>query len=389
MPFFDARHLCMTHHCSWIAAVTLLAGCTQTAPEEQAHAPVVTAITLAPAPLELFDNLSGRVAPLRSAEIRAQVGGIVQRRLFEQGADVAAGQTLFQINAAPFKAEADVAAASLQRMESALKRARTQAERLAPLAQADAISRQDYDDAVAQRDQAAADAAQARATLSRRKLDVAFATVSAPISGRIEQTLVTEGALVAPTDTSPMARIQQIDKVYVDLRRPAASYEALRDALAAHGEQADDTLPIALLRSNGTAYRASGRVLFSGATVDPGTGDVLLRVLVDNPELELLPGMFVQARVPRERYSHALTVPQQAVLRIDGQPHVWTLDADNKAHLTGVTLGQQTKGRYHVQAGLIAGQRIVVEGMERLAEGARVHPRAARRVAKFTLPAVR
>lgn len=389
MPCLEASQSSKLYLCNFIVAITLLAGCTQTAPEAQAPAPVVTTITLTAAPLALFDNLPGRVAPVRTAEIRAQVSGIVQRRLFEQGADIKPGQTLYRINAAPFKAEADIAAASLQRMDAARKRAITELERLAPLVEAGAISRQAYDDAVAQRDQAAADAAQARATLARRKLDIGFATVEAPIAGRIDQALVTEGALVGPNDASPMARIQQIDKVYVDLRRPAASYEALREALAAEAGKAGDSTPIAILRSNGAAYRATGRVLFSGATVDAGTGDVLLRILVENTDLQLLPGMFVQARVPRERYSHALTVPQQAVVRIDGKPHVWTLDADNKAHLASVALGNLDQRRYHVRAGLLAGQRIVVEGMARLAEGIEASPRPAKAGAGAAAPAAR
>jgi membrane fusion protein, multidrug efflux system len=329
-------------------------------------------MTLAPARLEMTEDLPGRVAAVRIAEIRPQVSGIVQRRLFEQGTEVRAGQPLFQINPAPFRTDADTAAATLQRAEAALARARVQTARLQPLVEADAISRQAYDDAVSQRDQAAADVAQARATLARRQLDLKFATVEAPISGRIDQALITEGALVNSGDNNPMARIQQIDQVYVDVRRPASSLEALREALATQNASANDGLPVMVLRSNGEPYDVKGRILFSGINVDAGTGDVLLRVLVDNPQRQLLPGMFVRARVPRTSYEAALTVPQQAVVRVGGQPQVWVLDANNHVKLNAVELGELVDRRYRIRSGLNAGQKIVVEGMERLSDGAEV-----------------
>lgn len=353
-------------------AVALLAGCSQPAPQDAPAAIPVAAATLVPAPLKLSDDLPGRVAAVRVAEIRPQVGGIVLRRLFEQGSEVKAGQPLFQINPAPLKADADTAAAALQRAEAALARARAQTARLQPLVETDAVSRQVFDDAASQRDQAAADVAQARAALARRRLDLKFATVEAPISGRIDQALVTEGALAASGDASPMARIQQIDQVYVDVRQPAAALESVRRTLAAQPEAAGRGLPVALLRADGKPYDETGRILFSGVNVDAGTGDVLLRVLVDNPQRQLLPGMFVRARVPRASYADALTVPQQAVLRIGGKPQVWTVDAKSHARLAAVELGELAERRYRIQAGLKAGQKVVVEGMERLSEGALV-----------------
>jgi len=199
------------------------------APEQEATPPLqVSLMTLEAQALTVSEDLPGRVAALRSAEIRARVGGIVQRRRFEQGSEVKAGSVLFEIDPAPFTAEVDSAAAALQRSEVVHARAALQVERLAPLMRAEAVSRQAYDDAVAQRDQAAADKAEARATLARRRLDLQFASVEAPISGRIDQALVSEGALVAPGDSAPMARIQQIDQVYVDVRQSAAALESLR-----------------------------------------------------------------------------------------------------------------------------------------------------------------
>lgn len=353
-------------------AVLMLAGCGQAEPEVALPPPPVSVTTVTPSRLELSEVLPGRVAAVRIAEIRPQVSGIVQRRLFEQGAEVQAGQPLFQINPAPFKADADATGAALQRAEVALARAQLQTRRLQSLVEVGAVSRQVYDDAVSLRDQAAADVAQARATLKRRQLDLKFATVEAPISGRIEQALVSEGALVSSGDSSPMARIHQIDQVYVDVRRPASSLESLRQALLSQQASADAGLPVTILRSDGEAYDVTGRILFSGVNVDAGTGDVLLRVLVDNPQRLLLPGMFVRARVPRTSYAEALMVPQQAVVRNDGEPQIWTLDAQHRAKLTPVKLGELLNRHYRIQSGLAAGQTIVVEGMARLSNGIEV-----------------
>ncbi|UJX39254.1 efflux RND transporter periplasmic adaptor subunit [Desulfovibrio sp. JY] len=365
------KRLCR-HGGLFALAVLLLAGCSQAEPEETLPPPLVSVMTVTPSRLELSEVLPGRVAAVRIAEIRPQVSGIVQRRLFEQGTEVRAGQPLFQINPAPFKADVDATRAALQRAEVALARAQLQTRRLRTLVEVGAVSHQVYDDAVSLRDQAAADVAQARATLKRRQLDLKFATVEAPISGRIEQALVSEGALVGRGDSSPMARIHQIDQVYVDVRRPASSLESLRQALATRQANAEEGLPVAILRSDGEAYDVTGRILFSGINVDAGTGDVLLRVLVDNPQRLLLPGMFVRARVPRTSYAAALMVPQQAVIRNDGAPQIWILDAQNRAKLTPVKLGELLNRHYRVQSGLAAGQTIVVEGMARLSNGIKV-----------------
>jgi len=328
----------------------------------------VTVVTLEPVKLELTEDLSARVVPFQMAEIHPQVSGIVQRRLFEQGTDVSAGQPLFEINPAPFRAEVETAEAALQKAESELAHARAQSARLEPLVRAQSVSRQAYDDTVSKSQQAAADVAQARGTLSRRRLDLEFSTVVSPIAGRIDQALVTEGALVASSDSTPMARVQQIDKVYVDVRRSASALESLQDAMAAQ-PSLDNGLPVTILGSNGTPYDVTGRILFSGVNVDTSTGDLLLRVLVDNPNRRLLPGIFVRARVPYARYDDALTVPQQSVVRIGGKPYVWLIGADNKAVMVSVELGELANGNYRVQTGVTEGQKVVVEGIERLTDG--------------------
>lgn len=374
--------------CGGLHALLLatLVGCSPQADVEvRAPAPLVAVEVVEPRRFELNEDLPARVAPVRIAEIRPQVSGIVRRRLFEQGAPVRAGQTLFEIDPAAFRAEEDSAAAALRRAEAALARAVTQAERLQPLVEADAVSRQVYDDSVSQRDQAAADVAQARATLSRRRLDLRFATVTSPIDGRIDQALVTEGALVASGDSTPMARVQQIDQVYVDVRRPAASLDGLRQAMAEQASR-DGGLPVTLLRDDGLPADLTGRLLFSGINVDVDTGDILLRVLVDNPKQRLLPGMFVRARVPLARFDAALTVPQQAVVRVAGKPHVWTVNAQAQAQLSAVDLGELSEGRYRVLSGLVGGQKVVVAGMERLAEGAQVQAQAQEQGSKQVQP---
>lgn len=346
-----------------------LAGCDAAPQEQEAPAlPQVSVLTLTGRELVISEDLPARVAALRSADIRAQISGIVQRRLFEQGAEISAGTVLFQINPAPFKADVDSAAAALQRAEAVLARARIQIDRLKPLLRTDAISRQTYDDAISQRDQAAADVAQARATLARHQLNLQFASVEAPIAGRIDQALVSEGALVSPTDAIPMARIQQIDQVYVDVRQPASVLESLR-------QQAGSTAPelaVEILGSNGTPLGMQGRILFSGIEVDAGTGDVLLRVLVDNPERRLLPGLYVQARIPRARYTNALTVPQQAVVRTSGQTSVWVVDDQGQAQLVPVNTAELVNSQYRIASGLSAGQQVVIEGIDRLTPGVQV-----------------
>lgn len=361
----------------WIGlAVLILAGC---GPAEQIEdtAPLaqVSVMTLEPIELTVNEDLPGRVAAVRTAEIRAQIGGIVQQRLFDQGAEIKAGAALFQINPAPFKAEVDSAAAALQRAVAALARARIRAGRLEPLMQAEAVSRQVYDDATSLRDQAAADVAQAKATLARRQLDLQFASVEAPISGRIDQALVSEGALVSPTDSSPLARIQQIDQVYVDVRQSAAALEPLRQALGHQVQPSGPGLAVDILNGDGKPSGMSGRILFSGIDVDAGTGDVLLRILVDNPQRHLLPGMYVQARIPRAHYPAALAVPQQAVIRTGGQASVWVVDEHKLAKRVAIEVGELVGRRYRIASGLSVGQQVVIEGSERLTEDAQVAAR--------------
>jgi multidrug efflux system membrane fusion protein len=354
---------------NWLLLATAIAaaGCSsKTDTPAPDTPPAVTVLEVKQSPVTLFDELPGRVAAYRTADIRPQVGGIVLRRLFEQGAEVRAGQPLFQLNPAPLKAEFDAAAAALQHAEATFVRAKRQAERLQPLIDADAISRQSYDDAVSDRMLASANVAQARAALERKRLDLAYATVEAPIAGRIGQELVSEGALVNVSDPNPMARIVQIDKVYVDVRQSAS----MSRAFAGQRE-------VVILSADGQPYGGSAKVLFADLNVDAGTGDATIRILVDNPDRALLPGMFVRARLARPQADDALLVPQQAVQHgADGHAYVWTLDKAGKASQRNVVVGDVVRHHYLVRAGLRPGERLVVEGQERLKEGVTARARA-------------
>lgn len=321
---------------------------------EVAVAPVVMG------PVSLTDDLPGRVLAVRTAEIRPQVGGIVLRRLFAEGGEVRAGQPLFQINPAPFRADADSAQAALQRAEATRDQARVQAERLKPLIDVDAVSRQTYDNAVATLRQAEADVAAARAALARRRLDLDFATIRAPIAGRVGAAAITEGALVGAGDAAALAVVQQLDQVHVDVRLPVDRLQALQAAGAARVE---------ILDGNGAPTGLAGRLLFSELLVDAGTGDVRVRVLVDNPGKRLLPGMFVRVRLPRGPERGMARVPQQAVAFAEGRAQVVVVDASGAAEIRPVTVGPVIDGQYVVTSGLAKGQSVVVEGRDRVTPG--------------------
>ncbi len=321
----------------------------------------------------LFDELPGRVVALRTAEIRPQVGGIVEKRMFVEGSEVVAGQALFQINAAPFAAELESAAAVLQRAEAGVVRTQNRFDRAKKLITTNVISSQAYDDAVAELAQAKANVAEATAALQRRRLDLEYATVRAPIAGRIGQALVTEGALASASGAAPFAIVQQIDRVYIDVRRPASQIEVIR-ALARSGQLEDTSrVPVTILAASGNPYPVAGRALFSDISVDQGTGNVSVRVEVDNPDRLLLPGMYVRARLPRGIKRDVVMVPQQAVLRdAAGQPQLVIVDGAKRAMHRTVELGELVEGRYIVTAGLKAFEIFVVEGQERVRDGAPV-----------------
>lgn len=321
-------------------------------PSEVSVAPVTVGL------VQLSDTLPGRVVAVRVAEIRPQVSGIIQRRLFTEGATVRAGQALYQINPAPFRAEVESAQAALQRAQATLNQAQVQRDRLKGLIDVDAVSRKTFDDAEAAFAQAAAEVGVARANLSRRNLDLSFATITAPISGRIGASSITEGALVSAAGGEPLAAVHQLDQVYVDVNQPAARLEALRSL-----GQGSST--VELLDGDGKPLGLTGRLLFSEAVVDPGTGDLRARVLVDNAGGRLLPGMFVRVRLPRGPEQTLTRVPQQAVVRTQGGAQVLVVKADGKVEARTVRIGEVVDNQYVVEDGLREGERVVVEGRDR------------------------
>jgi multidrug efflux system membrane fusion protein len=351
-----------------LLGASMLSACGQAEVGALAPPPEVAVATAEIATVTPVDELPARVVAFRTAEIRPQVSGVVTQRYFTQGSEIRAGQPLFQIDPAPYRAEAAGAQAALVRAIAVADRARAQVARLAPLVEADAISRQSYDDAVTAKAQAEADLAEARATLRRRSVELSFATITAPIAGRIGEAQVTEGALVATGGAAPMATINQIDRVYIDVRQPSARLEALR-AMAGGGAGRE----VEILTPSGAPYPRKGKILFSGVTVDPATGDAVARVEIDNPDRALLPGMFVRARLPRAPIQGAVLTPQQAVLRDSGgKPNVSLVNAKGQVETRAIEVGDVVDGRYVVTRGLKAGERVIVEGQDRVAAGARV-----------------
>jgi len=308
-----------------------------------------------------------RVLAVRTAQIRPQVGGVIQKRLFTQGSEIHQGQALFQIDPAPFEADVEMAAAAVAKAKATWLQMSQRAHRFSLLQKSAAISQQDFDDAKASSAQAAADLAEATASLNRKKLDLNYATVRAPISGRIDQEFVTEGALVSPGDSQAMATIQQLDNVYVDARVPARALRSLTDT--AHQDAAPD---VTLLDDDGKPYDVTTRLLFSGISVSDETGDVVLRAEADNPQRTLLPGMFIQLQITRLISKAGIVVPEQALNRDKDKTTLWIVDDTNKAQRREIRTGEQTAKGITVTAGLQAGERIVIEGQDKLQEGAEV-----------------
>jgi membrane fusion protein (multidrug efflux system)/multidrug efflux system membrane fusion protein len=344
------------------------------APEAPASTPDVSVVTLRGEPLAVTDELPARVAALRMAEVRPQVGGIVRQRRFTEGDAVREGQPLYEIDKAAFRAEVASASAALQRSRAALAQAQINADRAGKLFERGATTQQAVDDTRASLALAKAEVAQARAALERRRLDLRYATITAPIAGQVGISRISEGALVAPSDPTPLTVIQQIDQVYVDIKQPAERADALHEALAPRAE-GEGAIEITVLSSSGEPYPERGRVLFSDISVDPGTGEITVRALVPNASRRLLPGMFVRARVERGEIPDAILVPQQAVQRDPtGGAQVLVVGADGKVEVRAVTTGRVVEGRYVITRGLAPGDRVAIEGHDRLAPGAVVNP---------------
>lgn len=327
----------------------------------------VTVQTLTAGPVNVEQTFPGRVAAYRIAQIRPQVSGIVTEMKFSPGSELKPGQALFQIDPAPFKADVNSAAASLQKAQASYRQLQAKANRLSGLTRTGAISQQDYEDALSSALQAKAAVAEARATLERRQLDLAYATVKTPIGGRVDQNFITEGALVSTGDTQALATVQQIDKVYVDVRQPAAQQRALTSG-AGNLSRTENTAQATILAANGEPFSNKADILFTGVSVDAGTGDVVMRLLVDNPQRTLLPGMYAQAKISHLITNDGITIPREAVVRENNETKVW-LNQEGKAKAVVVQLGEAIGANYYVRQGVNSGDQLITQGLSRLQDG--------------------
>ena len=360
------------------ALLVLVAACSETEPATPAAAapppPTVGVVTIAPETLAITNELPGRIAPTRIAEVLPRVSGILVERVFEQGSYVEAGDVLYRIDPAPFQVEVDRSKATLQRAEATELQARQQFSRYEELRKRDVASVQQLDNAIAALAQADADVASAKAGLAAAELNLQYASVTAPIAGRIGRATITEGALVGPTSGS-LATIQQLDPVYADFTQSVGDLIKLRRALRqgmisrAQAEEAE----VHLIFDDGARYPLAGTLLLSEAMVDATTGQVTLRGEFPNPDGDLLPGMYVRVELNQGIERDAIAVPQQAVQRdTGGRAQVYVVAEDGTVELRTVVAGRVIGERWVIDDGLAAGERVVVEGFQKIRPGAPV-----------------
>lgn len=317
-------------------------------------------------------DLPGRTSAFQVAEIRPQVTGIILNRLFTEGSLVKKGQQLYQIDPATYQAAYDSAAASLEEARADVKAVEPKVERYTRLVKMGGVSRQQYDDAVAALAQAEAGVAVARAQLAVTKINLEYTKVFAPISGRVGRSSVTEGALVTANQTTALATVQNLDQIYVDVNQSSDDLMELRRHMKDPAQSPGATL---FIGKDDIPYADKGNILFSDVTVDQGTGMVQLRILFPNPDNDLLPGLFVRARVEQFRQAQAITVPQQAVVRSsDGSVSVWTVDEDNTVQTRKITVSRVVGDQWLVTSGLTPGDRVVVAGLQKIRAQAKVSP---------------
>ncbi len=364
-------------------SVLLLAACGQGGDAKPAAGPgarppaEVGVVTVALGDVGLVTELPGRLEASRVAQVRARAAGILQQRVFKEGSDVKAGETLFKIDAAPYAAALASARAGQARAEANLAQASALLERYRPLAAANAVSQQDLVNAVASQKQAEADVAVGKANVQTAGINLAYADVTAPISGRIGRALVTEGALVGQGEATQLAVIQQIHPMYVNFTQSAGEVMKLRRAMdsgqfkrAAGGSAAS----VRLVLEDGSDYPLPGRLLFSDLTVDSSTGQVTLRAEVPNPGGLLLPGLYVRVRLEQAQASDAFLLPQQAVTRTDQGDTVMVVDEQGKVSPRPVKIGSAKGSQWVVLSGLKPGEQVMVDGFQKLQGGGPVKP---------------
>lgn len=334
-------------------------------------------VVVQPTSVPVVTELAGRTSAYQVSEVRPQVSGVIQARLFREGTIVRAGQPLYRIDASIYRAAANQAQANLLSAQASAEAAKIRADRYRPLAEMEAVSKQDYTDAAATARQAAASVSQNRAALETARINLRFTTVPAPITGRIGRSLFTEGALVTASQTDPLAVIQRQDPMFVDIQQSSGALLALRRALSNGGVTASSAA-VRLKLEDSSDYGFAGIVEFAEAMVDPATGTVTLRARFANPEGLLLPGMFVRATFSQGTDNNAYLVPQQAVTRdAKGGATLFVVGPDNKAMQRTVTADRSTGSNWVVTAGLKAGDKVIVQGLANVKPGAAVKPVAS------------
>ena len=334
----------------------------------------VSVVTVTPEAVTLTPELPGRVNAVREAEVRARATGILLKRLFEEGAEVTTDQVLFEIDPAPLQASYDSAKASLAKAEANREQAQAKAKRNEVLIKVNGVSQQAYEDARSSALQSEADVLAAKAALETAALNLGYTKVTAPISGRIGKALITEGALASASEATKMAVIRQLDPIYVDFTQSSAELLKLRRSLELEKLQdvAKKEVKIMLVLEDGTTYAQTGRLVFQDVSVDENTGSVLLRAGFPNPEKLLLPGMYVRTRLEVVQ-PDAITVLQRAVSRAaSGQASVWVVNAQNVVEQRAIQTGSISGDKWIVSSGLNAGDRVVVEGLQKVRAGATV-----------------
>jgi membrane fusion protein (multidrug efflux system) len=351
----------------------LLAGCGKK-PEKDMSPPEAGFVLMKTESVPLVIELAGRTSAYEASDVRPQVSGVIKQRLFTEGAIVHAGQTLYQIDPSLYRAAADQALANLASANANRVAAEAKASRYKPLAAMEAVSKQDYTDAVATAGQAAAAVAQSRAQLEAANINLHFTRVPAPITGRIGRSLFTTGALVTSGQADPLTTIQRLDPIFVDIQQSSADLLALRRSLASGGTVAATTTATLKLE-DGSEYPQSGKVEFAEAMVDPNTGTVTLRATFPNPKGLLLPGMYVRAKLSQATAKNAILVPQQAVSRDPkGGATVLLVGGDGKAALQAITADRSIGDKWLATSGLKAGDKVITEGLGKIKPGQKVSP---------------
>jgi membrane fusion protein (multidrug efflux system) len=357
---------------SVLLCMGLLAACSVKQAPPSPSAPEVGVVTLKQQSVAINTDLPGRTVAFRIADVRPQVSGVVLKRLFIEGADVKAGQQLYQIDPAPFQASLESAAASLARAKASAISTRLLADRYKPLSEARAVSKQDYDNAIASQAQAEADVASAKAAVDTARINLAYTRVYSPISGRSGRSSVTEGALVNANQTTSMVTVQQLDPIYVDVTQPSTVLLRLRRELANGNlkKAGENQAQAALILEDGSRYDQVGKLQFAETTVDSGTGSVTLRAVYPNPNRLLLPGMFVHQQIEEGVDEKGLLVPQRAVTHNQrGDATTIVVGSDNVASVRVIKTDRAIGDNWLVSNGVAAGDKVVVVGLQRIHGG--------------------